>query len=67
MTIQLTVNGKPLETGAATLAALIEELGHDARTVATALNGDFAPRGARGATPLAPGDQVEIVAPMQGG
>lgn len=67
MVIRLTVNGKELETGAATLAALIEELGHDETVVATALNGEFAPRGARAGAALAEGDEIEVVAPMQGG
>ncbi|MEL6479534.1 MAG: sulfur carrier protein ThiS [Pseudomonadota bacterium] len=65
--MQIIVNGTAHSTGAGTLAALVEELGHDAAVVATALNGDFAPRGARAATPLAEGDRVEILAPMQGG
>jgi sulfur carrier protein len=35
--------------------------------VATALNGEFAPKGLRPTLKLNDGDQVEIVAPMQGG
>jgi sulfur carrier protein len=52
----ILLNGEPTHTEAATLAE-----------VATALNGDFVPRGARAATQLADGDKVEIVAPRQGG
>ncbi|MGB6908888.1 MAG: MoaD/ThiS family protein [Methyloceanibacter sp.] len=35
--------------------------------MATALNGSFVAAGRRGLTPLAPQDEVEIVAPRQGG
>jgi sulfur carrier protein len=70
--MRVIVNGKPRETGAATLAGLLAEflqsLGapSDAR-VATALNGEFAPKGKRAVTLLNDGDRIEIVAPMQGG
>ena len=66
-TITIAVNGETTVTGAATLAELIAELGFVEGAVATALNGDFVPRGARAATKLAPGDKIEIVAPRQGG
>ena len=36
-------------------------------TVATALNGDFVPVTLREQTVLQAGDQLEVVAPMQGG
>ena len=65
--LTIHVNGEPRQTQAATLAALIEEAGYGQARVATALNGDFIPARARAATPLKTGDQVEIVAPRQGG
>ncbi|MEM0922705.1 MAG: sulfur carrier protein ThiS [Pseudomonadota bacterium] len=65
--MQIIVNGTAHNTAAGTLAALVEELGHDAGVVATALNGEFAPRSDRAGTSLAEGDRVEILAPMQGG
>jgi sulfur carrier protein len=65
--IRLVVNGEATETGAATLAELVAVLGHTEGEVATALNGDFVPKGARAETRLAAGDSVEIVAPRQGG
>lgn len=65
--MKITVNGAAYETGAATLAALLGELGHDAAVVATAVNGDFAARASRESVVLTAGDQIEIVAPMQGG
>jgi sulfur carrier protein len=61
------VNGERTETGAASLAELVAQLGHGQEAVATARNGDFVPRWARASTLLRPGDQIEIVAPRQGG
>ncbi len=65
--MRIDLNGTSVETRAATLAALIDEQGLDAASVATALNGDFVPRGLREGTVLAEGAKVEILAPMQGG
>lgn len=65
--ITVLVNGAATETGAATLAQLVAELGHGEGAVATARNGEFVPRSARAQTKLAAGDKVEIVAPRQGG
>lgn len=65
--LKMTVNGEP-HTGPATdLAALVASLGHEAASVATAVNGEFVPRSRRTATLLSPGDRVEIVSPRQGG
>jgi sulfur carrier protein len=63
----VVINGEPAETEARTLAELIADQGFGESEVATALNGDFVPRGARGAALLRDGDRVEIVAPRQGG
>jgi sulfur carrier protein len=65
--IQVAVNGESVETGAATLAELLGELGYEEGAVATARNGYFVPRAARAATRLAAGDKLEIVSPRQGG
>ena len=64
--MNITLNGEPATTGAATLAELLEERAFGAR-VATARNGDFVPGALRAATPLAEGDRVEVVTPAQGG
>jgi sulfur carrier protein len=64
---RIVVNGAPTATRAANLAELLLELGHAEGAVATAVNGAFVPRAARGRTPLAPEDAVEIVTPRQGG
>lgn len=65
--MRIELNGKPVETDAGDLAALLSELGHAPATVATALNGGFVPRNRRDATPLRDGDRVEMLSPMQGG
>ena len=66
ITIQL--NGQPRELPAAmTVAELLSHLGLPATGVAVALNGSFVPRGQRAQVRLAAGDQIECVAPMQGG
>ena len=61
------VNGERTETGAASLAELVVQLGYGQAAVATALNGEFVPRQARAGTALKAGDEIEIVAPRQGG
>jgi sulfur carrier protein len=66
-TTAIIVNGEREETGARTLAELVAARGLAENQVATAVNGEFVPRGARAATLLGSGDKVEIVAPRQGG
>ena len=61
------VNGERREPRAASLAELVAQLGFGQEAVATALNGDFVPRRERASTALRPGDNIEIVAPHQGG
>lgn len=65
--LKIIVNGEQTVTEAETLDALIASLGHDARSVATAVNGQFVPRAKRAECRLAAGDAIEIVAPRQGG
>lgn len=65
--ITILVNGETAETRAATLAELIAERGFAEAAVATARNGEFVPRAARADTKLADNDEIEIVAPRQGG
>jgi len=64
---RIRVNGEVTATAAATLAELLSELGYGEGEVATAVNGAFVPRSARGQARLLPEDAVEIVAPRQGG
>jgi sulfur carrier protein len=65
--MRITLNGSNRETAATSLADLIEAEGLPAAVVATAVNGEFVPRGNRAGTPLRDGDSVEIVSPRQGG
>lgn len=65
--MKLVVNGEPRDVRAATLAEVLQSLDYGEARVATALNGEFVPARARGATALKDGDRIEIVAPRQGG
>lgn len=65
--MRIELNGDAREVQATTVAAALDELGFGAAKVATALNGDFVPAGARAAQALREGDRLEVLAPMQGG
>lgn len=65
--MKITLNGTPQETGAETLAALLDETGYTGARVATAVNEEFVPAPRRDAHRLADGDRIEIVTPRQGG
>ena len=65
--ITVTVNGERARTRARTLYQLVIERQLGEAKIATALNGDFIPAGARAQTNLQDGDAIEIVAPRQGG
>jgi sulfur carrier protein len=67
MQLKVFVNGEATVTSAGTLAELVAQFGFADSGVATAVNGDFVPRGARQATLLVGDDQIEIVSPRQGG
>ena len=66
---EIRVNGESEPLAAATLEALLAEKAVDTgqRGIAVALNGAVVPRAAWPATPLNPGDSVEIVRARQGG
>jgi len=65
--MRLIVNGELRDVEATTLVKALEALDFAEATVATALNGEFVPARARGATPVREGDRIEILAPRQGG
>lgn len=65
--MQILVNGEAVVTSARTLAELCADLGFGDAKIATALNGSFVAAGKRALIELAPKDEVEIVAPRQGG
>jgi thiamine biosynthesis protein ThiS len=65
--MRIQVNGEPREVAAATVLALVEELGLDVRKVAVERNLEIVPRSLHGATPLADGDRIEVVQFVGGG
>lgn len=65
--MKLLLNGDSLTTEAATLDAVLIENGYTDATVATAVNGNFVPATLRTTHTLTDGDQIEVLAPMQGG
>ena len=65
--LKIVLNGEPREVAAATLAELCAALGHGRAKIATAVNGDFVPARERAGLKLCEHDQIEIVAPRQGG
>ncbi len=65
--MRISVNGDQHELEADTLERALTALGYAGRKIATAVNGRFVPAARRTATRLSDGDQVEVLAPMQGG
>jgi len=65
--MRILVNGASRDIRAADLSGALEELGYGGAVVATAVNGEFVPAPERPAARLVDGDQVEVLAPMQGG
>ena len=68
MNLQITVNGEPRTVQqSATLADLVDALGQPPQALATAINGEFVPRGARAGVQLHEGDAVFTFQPITGG
>jgi sulfur carrier protein len=67
--MRIFVNGDQHDVNPRTLALALalEELGYRGKKIATAVNGRFVAAALRPDTPLADGDRIEVVAPMQGG
>ncbi|MEQ5827551.1 sulfur carrier protein ThiS [Sulfitobacter sp. NFXS29] len=65
--MKIEVNGETRQITATQLDAAMVELGWGEAKVATALNGNFVPAGARSATTLSDGDRLEVLSAMQGG
>jgi len=65
----VTINGEPRELGErATIEAAVHATGApDGRGVAVALDGEVVPRGEWATTELRDGQQIEVVAAVQGG
>ena len=65
--MQILLNGEAFATDARTLEELCAKLGFTEAKIATAVNGTFVAAGSRASKALAEADEVEIVAPRQGG
>ena len=65
--MRIEVNGEPREVTAATVLALVEELGLDSRKVAVERNLEIVPKSLHAATPIAEGDRIEVVQFVGGG
>jgi sulfur carrier protein len=65
--MKILVNNKEQIVTGTTLADALVELGYDGAVIATAINGDFTPRGMRAQLVLKDGDSLELLAPMRGG
>lgn len=65
--MKIFLNDDAHEVEPGTLAAALDTLGYGGRKIATAVNGRFVAATVRSRTPLADGDRIEVVAPMQGG
>ena len=66
ITIRLEDQPMPIAAGS-TLAQLLEQLGHVAQEVSTAINGQFVPRSARDSLALKEQDQVLVFQAIVGG
>jgi len=67
--VKLSINGEPREVGAATVAELVEELGHrpEQQGIAVAVNDEVVPRSRWADCALSERDRVEVVGAVQGG
>jgi len=64
---ELEVNGETKKTDAATVAALIEELGLAGQAVAVEVNQSVVPKQQHAETKIHSGDQIELVTLVGGG
>ena len=68
MELTITVNGDARTVPeSATLADLVDALGQPPQALATAVNGEFVPRGVRSSVQLREGDAVFTFQPITGG
>lgn len=65
--MQIQINGEPREVQAATILALVQELGLDVRKVAVERNLEIVPRSLHDRTALTAGDRIEVVQFVGGG
>lgn len=65
--MKILINGKEEVLHSTTLKELLDSLGHDPESVATAVNQEFVSIDKRSHHDLADGDSIDIIAPMSGG
>lgn len=66
--IEIVLNGAPRQFDTAlTVAGLLEREGLLGKRVAVEKNGEIVPKSLHATTPVAPGDQLEIVVAVGGG
>jgi thiamine biosynthesis protein ThiS len=65
--MRIQVNGEPREVAAATILALVEELGLDIRKVAVERNLEIVPKSLHASTAIMDGDRIEVVQFVGGG
>lgn len=65
--MKIRVNNEEKSVTGPSLADALLELGYDGAVIATAVNGDFAPKSLRAQLMLREGDTLELLAPMRGG
>ncbi len=66
--MNIILNGEPLELSQAmNIDIFLQKNGYGDKKVAVAVNGAFVPKSSHAQHELNDGDQIEIVAPMQGG
>jgi sulfur carrier protein len=65
--MKILVNNEVKTVTGPSLSQALTELGYDGAVIATAVNGDFAPRSLRDQLMLKEGDSLELLAPMRGG
>ncbi|RZJ24270.1 MAG: sulfur carrier protein ThiS [Haliea sp.] len=66
--LDISFNGEPFATGAATLEGLLLERGLDLKAAfACAINNGFVPRTQWTTRALAAGDRIDVITPIAGG
>lgn len=65
--MKIFVNGKQRDLSATSLDLVLIELGFNSPAIATAINDTFVAAANRSDTVLLENDQLEVLAPMQGG
>ena len=66
--LDIKINGESRQfPEALTVAGLVDQLGYTGKRIAVERNGEIVPKSQHAATPLASGDQLEIVVAVGGG